>query len=222
MALVVKQAHMTELEAVNQMLRSIGEQPVQTLTSGQLDASQAQAILNETSRRIQAQGWHANTRRSVALTPNSSDEYVVAANILSIDTVNPDSARRTGSPNPSSYYNVAVRRSSDDTKYLLYDVDNDTETWANGPDTLVVDIIEFLQFEYLPPMLQAYIYKAAAHEFQKMSVQSQVLYQFTGEDVQEALGNAIQEDVGNEDRNMLQHHRPAWEVVYRYNPLYGS
>jgi len=214
-------AHMTELQAVNQMLRSIGETPVSSLASGQLDAEQAQAVLEEVSRRIQAQGWHCNTRRSVSITRNASNQYAVPINVMSVDTVNPDSPRRTGSPNPSSYFNVSLRRSADDSKYLLYDVDNDTETWST-PATLTVDMVEYIEFTNLTTLLQVYIYKAAAHEFQKSAVSSQVLYQFTAEDVAEAEANAIQEDTANEDRNMFRNHRAAHEIVYRNNPLYNT
>ncbi len=222
MALQVLQAHMTELEAVNQMLRSIGELPVQQLDGNQIDSSQAQQILLEESRRIQAIGWHCNTRRSATLTADANNYFIVAANVLSIDAVNPDSPRRIASPNYSSYYNVMLKRKADDTNYILYDVDNDTETWPNGPSTMTVDYVEFLEFVHLPPMLQLYIYKSAAHLFQKTAMQAQVLYGFTKEDAALALADALQEDTRNEGRNMFQNHRPSWEIVYRYNPLYGS
>jgi hypothetical protein len=213
---------MTELEAVNQMLRSINEQPVQSLTSGQLDAEQAQSILDQTSREIQAEGWHANTRRSVSLTKNSDDQFAVGVNVLSVDSVNPDSPRRTGSPNPSGFYNVMLKRSEDDTKYILWDVDNDIETWASGPSTMTVDIIEFLRFEHLPPLLQAYIYRSAAHSFQKSAVASQVLFAFTQEDVDVSQARAVQEDMKNDDRNMFRHSRSSYEIVFRNNPMYNT
>ena len=114
-----------------------------------------------------------------------------------------------------------MRRSADDTKWLLYDVDNDRETWPS-PSTMTVDIIEFIQFAHLSPLLQVYIYKAASHEFQKSAVSSQILWQFTKEDVEESEMNAVQEDAANEDRNMFRDSRSAFEVVYRYNPLYNT
>jgi hypothetical protein len=213
---------MTETEAVNQMLRSINEQPVQGLDSGQIDAEQAQAMLNEASRLIQAEGWHANTRRGVVLTLNASNEFALGVNVLSIDSVNPTSPRRAASPNPSAFYDVGMRRSTDDTQFLLYDVDNDTETWANGPTTMTVDIIEFLDFKDLPTALQGYIYKQAAHDFQKAAVASQVLFAFTQEDVDVANMRAVQEDMQNDDRNMLRDSRASREIVQRNNPLYGT
>ena len=216
------EAHMTKLQAVNQMLRSINEQPVSQLASGQVDAENAEDVLDEVSRRIQAQGWHANTRRGVTLSKNASNEFAVGTNVMRVDTVNPDSPRRAASPSPSAFYNVALRRDQADTKWLLYDVDNDSETWATGPSELTVDIVEYLAFSGLPVYLQTYIYKAAAHEFQKTAVSSQVLWQFTQEDVRDEMVNAVQADSEAEDRNVFRNHRPAWEVVYRFNPLYNT
>jgi len=216
------EAHMTELKAVNQMLRSISEQPVSQLGSGQIDSDNAEEVLEEVSRRIQSQGWHANARRGVVLPVNASFQFAVGTNVLKVDTVNPTSPRRTASPKPSAYYDVALRRSIDDTKWILYDVDNDTETWASGPATLTVDIIEFLPFQHLPVYLQAYIYKAAAHEFQKSTVASQILFQFTQEEVEYTMVYAVQCDSEMEDRNMIRNHAGVQEVAYRYNPLYGT
>jgi hypothetical protein len=214
-------AHMTKLQAVNQMLRSINEQPVSQLASGEIDAERAEDILDETSRRIQAVGWHANTRRNVSVTPNASDQFVVGQNVLSIDSVNPRGRRMSTTPTHSGFVNIAIRRSADDTKWLLYDVDNDSETITDLTE-ITCDIIEFLTYANLPTPLQIYIYKAAAHEFQKTSVASQVLYQFTLEDVEVAAAEAMQDDWKNDDANVLKDRRSAWEITYRYNPTYGT
>lgn len=214
-------AHMNKLQAVNQMLRSINEQAVSSLSSGQIDAERAEAVLNETSRRIQLEGWHGNTRRNVSYTPNASDQFVVAANVLRIDSVNPRGRRMTSTPSHTGWVNVAMRRSADDSKWLLYDVDNDSET-ITDLTSITCDVIEFLRFEHLPPHLQIYVYKAAAHEFQKGSVSSKTLFEFTREDVEKAMIDAIQQDSANADQNMLKDNRAAFEVAYRYNPTYGS
>lgn len=214
-------AHMTKLQAVNQMLRSINEQPVSQLSSGQIDAEQAESVLDEVSRRIQAEGWHANTRRNVELSKNADNHFAVGVNALSVDAVNPRGRRMTTTPAHTGFVNVMMKRSSDDTKWILYDVDNDSETWTDL-STITVDIIEYLRFENLPPLLQSYVYKAAAHEFQKSQVASQVLWEFTSEDVEKAQIEAIQDDARNADENMLKDNRHAWEVVYRYNPTYGT
>lgn len=214
-------AHMTTLEAVNQMLRSINEQAVSSLSSGQIDAERAEAVLNETSRRIQSEGWHGNTRRNVKYTPNVSNQFVVGNNVLRIDSVNPRGRRMNTHSSPSGWVNVMLKRSADNTKWVLYDVDNDSETITDLTE-ITCDVIEMLEFQNLPPHLQIYIYKAAAHEFQKGSVASRTLFEFTREDVEKAMIDAIQQDAANSDDNMLRDNRAAWEVAYRYNPTYGS
>ena len=46
------EAHMTELKAVNQMLRSISEQPVSQLGSGQIDSDNAEEVLEESKMTV--------------------------------------------------------------------------------------------------------------------------------------------------------------------------
>ncbi len=218
--MAVLTAHLTELEAVNEMLRSIGETAVQGLGSGQQDAEQANTVLHEVSRRIQAQGWHCNTKRGFSLTRNTDNQFPLGVNVLKVDTVNPRGNRRQ-SYTPSAFYNVGMRRAADGNKFLLYDIDRNTEVWADGPTTLTVDIIEFLPFGDLTPLLQTYIHKAAGHQYQKTAVSSTTLWEFTREDVDEALIGAVQEDSENEDFNVFRD-TAAREIVQRNNPLYGT
>ncbi len=65
MALVPQTANMTKLEAVNDILLSIGEKPVNGLTSGLPDAALAEAVLDKISRQVQLEGWNSNTRRGI-------------------------------------------------------------------------------------------------------------------------------------------------------------
>jgi hypothetical protein len=217
---MVMTAHLTELEAVNEILRSIGESPVQGLNSGQQDAEQAAAVLLLVSRRIQAQGWYCNTRRGVVLTKNSDNQFPLGVNVLKVDTVNPRRRSDAGDQTNSKRYNVVMRRAADGLKFILYDLNNNTEVWTT-PDTLTVDVIEFLPFDDLTPLLQSYIHMAAGHRYQKTAVSSQVLWEFTKEDVDESTAAAIQEDADNEDESAFTDGAPA-EIVRRNNPLYGS
>ena len=52
----------TELQAVNTMLSTIGEAPVNSITgTTTVDVSVAKNILDETSMSVQSQGWNFNT-----------------------------------------------------------------------------------------------------------------------------------------------------------------
>ena len=77
---------MTELEAVNVLLTTIGEQPVNTLIGNQVtDVKIAEQIINEVSREVQSQGWHFNTEDRVPLAPDNNNEINIPATAARID-----------------------------------------------------------------------------------------------------------------------------------------
>ena len=61
----------TQLQAVNSMLSTIGEAPVNSLDSGLVDAETAETVLNEVSRDVQSFGWNFNTEPDYVFNPNS-------------------------------------------------------------------------------------------------------------------------------------------------------
>jgi hypothetical protein len=113
-----------------------------------------------------------------------------------------------------------MKRSEDDTKWLLYDVDNNSETWENET-SLSVDLVLLLEYNDLPPSLQNFITYRAGREFQKGIMGSRVLFEFSQQGVDEALEAAIQEDAENEDTNMIFDNPHVHSAVYRNNPFYG-
>lgn len=215
--------HWTKLQAVNRILDSIGEKPVNSLSSGLPEAELAETFLEDASRRIQLRGWHVNTRPSIVLTIDASNYFNLPDNTLKVDTVNPRGSRKAFTPRPSSYVNAGMRRKADDTGWILYDLDEDSETWANtGFTTLTVDIVQHLEFANLTPALQQYIFTDAAMRFQRSIMGSQVLHSFTGEDLSKAEMDAVNEDMENEDLNIIHDNPLVNAIVYRYNPLYGK
>ena len=65
---MTKPAAMTQLEAVNVLLTTIGEAPVNSLSGKQTtDVAIAQQVLNEVNREVQSRGWHFNTEYDVEL-----------------------------------------------------------------------------------------------------------------------------------------------------------
>ncbi len=216
------EGHMTKLQAVNDMLWSIGESPVQSLASGLGDAEQAESILDRTSRQIQLKGWHVNTLRATELTKNAANQFPLAVNALKVNTVNPRGGRQRTTPNHSSFINVVMKRSADDTKWIAFDVDNNTEFWTtNTPTKLTVDLVSLLEFANLGPALQMYVWTMAAHRFQKGAIGSKVLQEATLEDVADALAQAVQEDTENEGQNMIRDNPHVRSIVYRNNPGFG-
>lgn len=212
--------HMTKLQAVNELLWSTGEAPVSSLSSGLGDAAIAEDILDRVSREIQSSGWHVNTLKAYELTKNASDQFVLPDDTIKVDTVNHKGGRKNDTPVPSSFINAVMRRSGDDTMWLLYDMDNHSETW-DTPTTLTVDLVKLLDFADLNPALQYYIWTKAARRYQQGAMSSTVLHKMAERDVQEALTMAIQEDFETEDYNMLHDSFGARAIALRNNPLSG-
>ena len=216
------EGHLSKLQAVNDMLWSIGESPVQSLESGLGDAEQAESILDRMSRQIQLKGWHVNTLRATELTKNGDNQFTLAVNALKVDTVNPRGGRQTSTPNHSSHINAVMKRSADDTKWIMFDIDNNTEFWTDSdPDKLTVDTVSLLEFAALGPALQMYVWTMAAHRFQNGAMGSKVLHELTLEDVADALAQAVQEDTENEGQNLIRDNAHVRSIVYRNNPGFG-
>jgi hypothetical protein len=213
--------HMTKLEAVNEMLFTIGERPVNSLASGLSEASQAEDILDRESRRIQMKGWHGNTLFNFQITPNAGNQFALPDNVLKVDTVNPQYRRSASTPAPSKYVNVSMRRSADDTKWLLWDNDNGLETMTDVTQ-LTVEMVLFLEFADLTPALQIYIWTSAARRFQQGTVGSAALDAFTVEDVVDAMADAVNEDLENSDANIISDNQHVASIARRRSASSGT
>ena len=80
------QSSTTELEAVNTILSTIGEAPLNSL-SGSLpvDGTIAKNVLSEVSREVQSQGWHFNTHYKVTLSRDTNNKIPLATNIVRVE-----------------------------------------------------------------------------------------------------------------------------------------
>ena len=161
---------MTELEAVNTMLTTIGEQPVSSLDNlaGLQDASIARQILTNISRTVQSKGWVFNLDLQVTYSPNTNGEIILGSNVLRIDTTS------------------KVRKSTKDIVERggkLYDRENNTSVFT---DDVVVDRVIVLSFNDLPEAARRYIATRAARVFHDREAGSGELHRFFQEDEQMA------------------------------------
>lgn len=160
----------TKLDAVNLMLASIGQSPVNTLT-GSLprDVSKAVIALDSALREVLTQGWSFNSDSEYELTPDGNNEIAIPANALQIDpTYGQDFVPR--------YY--ATR----DGMYL-YNRARKEFTFAND---VRVEIVWAYEFEQIPQHARQYVATKAARKFQQGIMASAVLHQFTRDDESEA------------------------------------
>lgn len=159
----------SKLEAVNTMLSSIGESPVNSLASGLVDAELAESILDSTSRNVQNVGWHWNTEYNYKLSPLPDGTVLLPLNALRVDQ----------SPNWGVGEVDLIMRGT-----KLYDRRNHTYTINK---TAEVDIVFALDFEEMPEAARYYTTIRAARTFQDRTVGSQELHGFQLKDEERAM-----------------------------------
>jgi hypothetical protein len=181
----------TKLEAVNSMLSTIGEAPVNTLSSGLVDAETAETILNEVSRSIQAQGWNFNTEPDYKIIADSDGNVVLPSNVLRADAV--DKFR--------SSENEYIQRGN-----KIYD--KRQHTFNIGKD-LELNLVVLLDFTDLPEVARRYITVKSARIFQERVVGSDRLSAMNRNDEQEALFALREMEGDNGDYNIFDDYGTA-------------
>lgn len=135
----------TELDAVNQILSSVGQAPVTTLDLQNPEVSIVLNTLREVNRQIQSEGWIFNTERDYEMQPDSSTNQIqYPYNVLQMDA---------NVEYHKNQYDL-VRRSG-----KLYDRLNHTYQFT-AP--VHVDLTWYFDFTDVPPPIQAYIVARAA------------------------------------------------------------
>lgn len=186
---------LSKLQAVNKMLRSIGEFPVQALdTGGSTDAAVAESVLDEVKLAVLGDGWNLNTAHNITLSRNSGNQIPIPTTALHIDSY--------GSFANSNY----VRRGD-----YLYDLDNNTDVFT---ESVTVSIIYDMEWDQLPAKLKHYITCRAALQFCIEGPADDRMVQFLTAERDDALLDARREDARQRDANILNN-RHSREVMGR-------
>jgi hypothetical protein len=169
---------MTDLDAVNRMLASIGGSPVNTIeVAGVGDVADAKRHLTETVRDVSTVGYSWNTDYGYSLTPDTDGAIMIPNGVLDIDA-------------SDATVTIVVRRHPSKDALALYDADNHTFDFSSSYSTenpLTVDIIWGFAFNDLPQAARTYIATAAARRFQAQKVSSPILDRFDAEDEERAF-----------------------------------
>jgi hypothetical protein len=180
---------MSDLEAVNRMLASIGQAPVNTLeVTGIGDVAKAYQQLLETSRDVQLVGYSWTTDERFELTPDADGAIILPNGALDVDA----SANST---------NVVVRRHPEKADLALYNQDENTFVFS---EPLEARIIWGFPFNDLPPAARSYIAVAAARRFQAQIVSSPVLDRFNEEDENRAFMMLQRHERRTRDTNVFR------------------
>ena len=173
---------MSKLEAVNICLSSMGEPSIASLDGAAIDAQMASDLIDETSRSVQAMGFHWN-RETHTLSPNVAGEIVLPSNTARVDTVDGDRS-----------VDVIQRGTR------LYDRTNNTYVFDKS---LTVDIAVILPFEDLPLAAKNFITMRSARLLQQRLLGSETLHKFNQADEQRAWVLLLQDEADIADASML-------------------
>lgn len=191
---------MTELEAVNIMLRAIAENPVTTLDEDTIeDAQIALSTLREVSRGFQAEGWHFNTDYDYPISTDVNDKIPypsTAAHCDPMDTEGKDLVKRGG---------------------FFWDRENLTFTFPNV-SSVKFKIVWLFDFEDLPHMARNYIAMVAARKFAMDIMGDEATVSWTTRDEQMARAKFVADDLRRADLNMLNASNSVNRAVRRRSP----
>ena len=184
---------MTELEAVNTMLATIGEAPVTSLAgnvSQVTDQAMAQRTLKEVSRDVQSEAWSWNTDVSVDIKPTAQGTYVVPSNTLTVNF------------SPNTY---------PDTQYVMrglrvYDRNSQRYDFGslidNAPIT-AAKLVSQLEWDDIPHAAQQYITIRGARIFSDRYVASSIVFTYTASDEDQARTMLIRSEENTLNNNLL-------------------
>jgi len=191
---------MTELEAVNIMLRSIAETPVTSLSVDTIeDAQIALSTLREVSRNFQAQGWHFNTDYDYPLSTDGNDKIPYPTSAAHCD------------PMTDSGYDLVKRGG------FFWDRENLTFTYP-GVTSIKFKIVWMFDFEDLPQLARNYIAMVATRKFAQDIMGDEATVSWTGADEQKAYAMFVGDDLRRADLNMLDGSMSVYRAVRRRSP----
>ena len=190
----------SELEAVNKVLRMMGEAPVNSL-AGQFGlAKQAHDTLKETSRQVQSEGWSFNTdyERTLVRTVGT-DEIELSSDISRVRI------------DPYEYpdYEVVQRG------LKLYDRRNNTSIFS---EDLKADVTYILSWTDLPEHARQYIMTRAGRVLQDQILGSADLTQINITSEAEAKAQFLEEETNAGDHNMIRGNPNHTGVFQPYQP----
>ena len=197
----------TELDAVNSILMSVGETPVNTLTVQSPEVAIAQKTLRQVCREIQAEGWSYNTENECPIDTDTNNQVIVPNNVLQMDL----NIFQHGKD-----YDV-VRR-SDNGVMKVYDKKNHTFTFENC-DKLYFDMIWMLDFEDLPQAFKDYVTVRASRIASNRMVNNPQSSKLIEQDEAGARALALEYETKQADHNIFNDYQYQQDANTTYRPF---
>ena len=186
----------TELEAVNTILSTIGEAPLNSLTGSlPVDGTTAKNVLSEINREVQSAGWHFNTHYKVDLSRDVDNKIPIGTDVLRVELNN---------KYDKSSYDVVQRDS------YLYNLAKNQDTFdQNFEDNTLVYLLDFSK---VPEQAKRYITIRAARVFHDRTLGANTLHKFSSEDEARALSVLRQTEAQTGDYNIFDSPLQAYTV----------
>ena len=179
----------TELQAVNEILASVGQAPVTTLDQTNPDVAIAYDTLTQVSREVQAEGWTFNKEFGYPFTPDNNDQILIPNNVLQLD-LTPDYRDRD-----------VVRRSG-----KLYDRTAHSYTFT---EQVYCDVVWLFDWVDLPTPIKDYIVSRAASIVSTRIVGDTTQYQMLQQKEAYTRSMALEYECNQGDYTFFGHPRGA-------------
>lgn len=183
-----------ELDAVNEVLSSVGASPISTLEDDlDVDSLNAQRILHGVSKEIQSRGYDFNTVNDITLMPDADSGLV---------------------PCPNSYLRFfsegrkLIRRSG-----YFFDIESQTNEFPEG--LLVGELVKELDFDALPDVFRKYITVRACRIFQMRYLTSQEIDQHLMAEESSAYADIIDYDLMQGNYNIYNDDQTISQNIQR-------
>jgi hypothetical protein len=192
------QTRTTELEAVNTILSTIGEAPLNTLIGSlPVDGTIAKNVLSEVGREVQSQGWHFNTHYKVTLSRDTNNKIPLATNIVRVE-LDP----RLYSKND---YDIVQRNN------FLFNLAENKDTFdKNFKD---VTAVYLLPFDEVPEQAKRYITIRSARIFHDRTLGANTIHKFSQEDEAKALSILKQAESHTGDYTIFDTPEQAYTIT---------
>ena len=186
----------TELEAVNTILSSIGEAPLNSLTGTlPVDGTTAKNVLDEICREVQSMGWHWNSHYKVDLSRDTDNKIPIGTDVLRV---------KLNTKYDRSSYDVVQRDS------YLYNLAKNEETFTQ--DFEDNDIVYLLDFSKIPEQAKRYITIRSARVFHDRTLGANTLHKFTSEDEARSLAVLRQAETETGEHNIFNSYLQSYTV----------
>ena len=186
----------TELEAVNTILSTIGEAPLNTLTGSlPVDGTTAKNVLSEINREVQSAGWHFNSHYKVDLSRDADNKIPIGTDVLRVEL---------NSKYSKTSYDVVQRDN------FLYNLAKNEETFDQ--DFTDNTIVYLLDFSKIPEQAKRYITIRSARVFHDSTLGANTLHKFSSEDEARALSVLRQAEAHTADHSIFDSFLQSYTV----------